>query len=78
MATMALAQVGPLTAVTETLATAAGASALLCSLGVGIWGLAHGLPRDKLERRALLAGHVGGCAGACLAVVDAIFRYLLK
>lgn len=75
---MAIAQVGPLTAATEALATAAGAGALLCSVAVGMWGLAHGLPRDKLERNALLVGHVGGCAGALCVVVDVALRYLLK
>ena len=79
MVVMAIAQVGPMTTVTEALATAAGAGALLCSVAVGMWGLAPGLPRDKLERNALLVGHVGGCAGVlCVVVVDVALRYLLK
>lgn len=73
---MCRAQIGPLTTVTEVLATAVGASALLCSVAMGIWGLAHGSSRAGLEADALVAGYVGGGLGALLAGVDVLLRYL--
>jgi hypothetical protein len=73
---MQTAQVGPLTAVTEALATAAGAGAVLGSVAVGIWGLTRGLPRSDLEAETLAMGYFGGGLGAFLACIDAFLRYI--
>ena len=76
MVAMVLAQVGPLTAVTEALATAVGAGAVLCSVAAGLWNLARGRPRTDIEGDAVGAGYVGGGLGALLAGFDAILRYI--
>jgi hypothetical protein len=78
MVVMVLAQVGPLTAVAEALATAVGACAVLDSVAIGIWGLARGLSRADLEIASTVAGYAGGGFGAFLAGADALLRYLLK
>ena len=70
-----LAEVGPFTALIESLATAVGAGVVLCSVAAGISGLAQGLPRSELESGTLMAGYVGGGFGAAIAVVDLILRY---
>jgi hypothetical protein len=72
---MVLAQIGPLTTLTEALATAVGANAVLCSVATGIWGLARGLDRLNVEESVLVAGYLGGGFGALFAVVDALIRY---
>lgn len=76
MAAMTLAQVGPLTAVTEALAAATGSGVVLGSVAAGIWGLARGLARPDLEAEMLAIGYVGGGLGAFLACIDAFLRYL--
>jgi hypothetical protein len=72
---MALAQIGPFTAVTEALATAVGAGAVLGSAAAGIRGLIRGSTRAKLEASALLSSYIGGGMAAILALVDLILRY---
>jgi hypothetical protein len=72
---MSLAQIGPLTAVIEALATAVGAGVVLCSVAAGIWGLVRGSPRGDLEEDTLVSGYVGGGVGAGLALADLILRY---
>jgi hypothetical protein len=72
---MPLAQIGPLTAVIEALATAVGAGVVLCSVAAGIWGSIQGSARAHLEKEALVSGYVGGGVGAVLAFVDLIMRY---
>lgn len=70
-----LAQVGPLTAVIEALATAVGAGVVLCGVAAGIWGLIQESSRADLEGHALVSGYVGGGVGAVFALVDLILRY---
>jgi len=72
---MVLAQIGPLTTVLETAATAVAAGAVLGSLAAGIRGLWVGLPARKVERRALYGSYIGGAAGAVSAIFDAVIRY---
>jgi hypothetical protein len=57
------------------LATAVGANAVLCSVAIGLLGLARGLGRFDLEESVLVAGYVGGGFGALFAAVDAVLRY---
>jgi hypothetical protein len=72
---MVFAQVGPLTAVFEALATAVGAGALLGSFAIGTFGLVARWPRQELADRALTDGYFGGVLGASVAVLDLILRY---
>lgn len=72
---MDLAQIGPLTAVIEALATAVGAGVVLCGVAAGIWGLTQESSRADLEEDALVSGYVGGGVGAAFALVDLILRY---
>jgi hypothetical protein len=72
---MAVAQIGPLTAVVEALATAVGAGVVLGGVAAGIWGLARGSSRVEIEGSALFNGYAGGGFGAVVALVDVILRY---
>jgi hypothetical protein len=74
---VAFAHIGPFTAVTEALATAVGAGAVLGSVAAGIWELIRGSTRAELEGSALLSSYIGGAAGAGLALVDLVLSYAL-
>ena len=71
---MTLAQIGPLTALSEAAATAVGAGVVLGSVSVGIIGLLAGWAAQRVELRALAGGYVGGAVGAVLALVDVVLR----
>jgi hypothetical protein len=70
-----LAQIGPLTRMMESLATAIGAGMLLGAFAAGAAGVVRGMRREKLERHALVAGYLGGIVGVFLASVDLAVRY---
>jgi hypothetical protein len=70
---MALAQIGPLTTLSEAAATAVGAGVVLGSVAAGVSGLFASKTRRAIEKRALHGGYVGGIGGAALAVIDAVF-----
>lgn len=72
---MAFAQVGPLTAVFETLAAAVGAGALLGSFAMGTVGVVLGWSRQELADRALTDGYAGGVAGVFVTLIDLAVRY---
>jgi len=72
---MALAQIGPLTTLLESVATAVGAGVVLCSVMAGIVGLARGWSRRDVEGAAATAGYFGGGVGAVCALADVILRY---
>lgn len=72
---MALAQIGPLTTIVESLATAVGAGMLLGAFAAGAIGVVWGVKREKLERRALDAGYLGGIATVLLISIDLAARY---
>jgi hypothetical protein len=72
---VAIAQIGPLTAVIEALATAVGAGAVIGSAAAGICGLWAHWPTPRLERRTLYGSYLGGAVGAASALFDAIVRY---
>jgi hypothetical protein len=72
---MELAHLGPLTTMLEVVATAVAAGIVLCSVAVGVIGMALGLSRHDIGDRALTDGYIGGAIGAGLAFVDAILRY---
>lgn len=72
---MAIAQIGPLTAVLEAVATAVAAGAVLGSVATGIRGLWARFPAQKVERRALSGSYIGGAVGAVAALVDAVISY---
>lgn len=72
-----LAQIGPLTTLSEAGATAVGAGVVLGSVAWGIRGLLKRRPLREAERQALFGGYVGGAFGALLAFLDVIFRYSL-
>ena len=74
---MVLAQVGPLTAVMESLATAVAAGGLLAAFSVGAFGTVAGWPRPALEARALTDSYVGGGFALVATLVDTGLRYLL-
>lgn len=74
---MAIARIGPVTTVVETLATAVGAGILLGSFGMGIVGLLAGRPREMLAARALTDGYIGGASGVGAVLIDLALRLLL-
>jgi hypothetical protein len=74
---MTLAQLGPLTTLSEAGATAVGAGVVLGSVGAGAIGLAAGFSREQLELRALQGGYAGGVAGALFALCDLLFALWL-
>lgn len=72
---MAIAEIGPVTSVLETAATAVGAGVILGSTALGILGLRpRGVIRD-IETRAVAGGYLGGAVGGLAAVIDAMLRY---
>jgi hypothetical protein len=77
VARMALAQVGPLTAITESLATAVGAGMLMGAFLMGAAGYLAGWTRQTLEDRALTDGLAGGIFAAVLMLIDLTLRYLV-
>jgi len=72
---MALAQIGPLTAGIEALATAVGAGIVLGSFAMGIGRVLAGQPRWVLETFVLTDGLLGGISGLVVALIDAVIRY---
>lgn len=70
-----LAQIGPLTTLSEAAATAVGAGVVLGSVSWGIRGLLKRRPLREAERQALFGGYIGGAGGALLAFLDAVLRY---
>jgi hypothetical protein len=67
---LSLAQIGPLTTLMESLATAVGAAMLLGAFVVGATGVVLGVKRIWLEAIVLDAGYLGGVAGVALALID--------
>jgi hypothetical protein len=74
---MALAQIGPVSSVFETLATTVGAGVLLGGVLTGVAGMAVGWSRDELAKRSLTDGYMGGLMGIAATVVDLLMRYLV-
>jgi hypothetical protein len=70
-----LAQIGPLTAGVEALATAVGAGVVLGSFAMGIGRVLAGQPRWMLEDYVLTDGLLGGLFGLTITLIDAIIRY---
>jgi hypothetical protein len=71
---MPLAQIGPLTTVVESLATAVGAAMLLGAFAAGAMGVVFGVERKKLDALAFDTGYLGGIAGVVLSLVDLVLR----
>jgi hypothetical protein len=71
---MALAQIGPLTTVVESLASAVGAAMLLGAFVAGAMGVVFGVERKKLEALAFDTGYLGGIGGVILASIDLAVR----
>jgi hypothetical protein len=72
---MALAQIGPLTAVFEAFAAAVGAGIVLGGFALGIYRLTMRRPRDELEARVLADGYAGGLVGVLVTLIDLAVRY---
>ena len=72
---MALAQIGPLTAVFEAVAAAVGAGIVLGSFSIGTFRLTIRQPRSEIETRVLADGYTGGIAGVFVVCLDLILRY---
>jgi hypothetical protein len=72
---MAVAQIGPLITLFETLAAAVGAGALLGSFAMGTVGIVLGWSRQELADRALTDGYVGGLVGVFVTLLDCLIRY---
>jgi hypothetical protein len=73
----ALARIGPVTSVFETLATAVGAGVLLGGVLIGAAGMVAGWSRDEFAKRSLTDGYMGGLAGVCVVAVDLLVRYVV-
>lgn len=74
---MVLAQIGPLTTLTEAVASAVGAGVVLASVAAGVWGLTAGRTRHGIEGLVLKGGYFGGGVGAVVAFVDVVLRYVI-
>ena len=74
---MAVAAIGPLTAVLESTATALAAGAVVGSSAVGVVGLVAGWPAGVLERRALSDGYIGAAIGVLVVLFDVVLRYVI-
>jgi hypothetical protein len=74
---MAFAQIGFLTALMESAATAVGAGIVLGGFLTGVVGLVAGWPRPKFDARVLVYGYFGGFAGSVAMFADITFRYLV-
>jgi hypothetical protein len=74
---MPLAQIGPLTNLTEAFAASVGAGVVLLSVAAGVWGLAVGRSRGEIEGWALRGGYLGGGLGAVVAFLDVVLRYVI-
>jgi NAD kinase len=72
---MALAQIGPLTAILEALATAVGAGIPLGGFAMGTVGLLARWPRRELAARALTDGYAGGIGALLILLIDLLLRY---
>jgi hypothetical protein len=72
---MTFAQIGPLTAGIEALATAVGAGIVLGSLAIGVARLLSGQSRQVLEAHVLTDGLIGGISGVVIACIDVAIRY---
>jgi len=72
---MVIAQIGPLTAAVEALATAVGAGIVLGGFVLGVWRVLFGQPRRVREARVLTDGYVGGLSGVALVLIDMFIRY---
>jgi hypothetical protein len=72
---MELAQIGPLTAAFETVATAVGAGIVLGGFAFGTARHLAGWPRKALEARIVTDGYIGGVVGVLVILGDLILRY---
>jgi hypothetical protein len=71
----AIAAVGPLTSLVETVSTTVAAGILLGGFAIGAVGLLAGRSREEVSTRALTDGYAGGALGAGALLVDLILRY---
>ncbi len=74
---MVLAQVGPLTTLIESTATAVGAGIVLGGFCSGLAGLLLALPRAEIEARVLRDGYIGGALSVLAMLADITFRYAI-
>ena len=72
---MTFAQIGPLTALFEGLATAVGAGIVLGGFTVGLYRFWTSRSRLELENNVLLDGYLGGIAGVSMVLLDLLMRY---
>jgi hypothetical protein len=74
---MIVAQVGPLTAILEALATAVGAGIVLGGFLAGVFGLTAKWGKREFERKTLDAGYLGGVAGVLAVLADLVEDYIV-
>ena len=72
---MLLAQIGPLTALLETVAAAVGAGMLLGGFLAGTVGIVRRWPKRRFDRSVLLSSYGGGAFATAFVLVDTTFRY---
>ena len=73
---MALAQIGPLTTLSEAAASAVGAGVVLGSVAFGLASALAGRSRREMESRAIVGGYASGAVGALFALVDTVLSYI--
>ncbi len=73
----ALAHIGFMTTLLESLATSIGAGMLLGGFAFGAAGFLRGRARQDLEKRALTDGYLGGMVAAGLLILDLVMRYIV-
>lgn len=69
---MALGQIGPFTALLESVATAVGAGMLLGGFALGSAAFVVGSARPELAERALTDGYLGGFVALGLILLDTV------
>lgn len=74
---MAVAQIGPLTTVMESLATAVGAGMLLTAFGTGAVGSIAGWSRPRLEAAVVTVSYCGGIGAVGVVFIDLLVGYSL-
>lgn len=74
---MALAQIGPLTDLMQSVAAGVGAAMLLSGFAAGLLGLVRSWPKAQFDARVVEFSYLGGSGGIMVILVDITLRHVL-
>ncbi len=74
---MALAQIGPLTELMQSVAAGVGAAMLLGGFMTGVVGLVRAWPRGQIDERVAEFSYIGGTGGILVILVDITLRHVI-